>query len=69
MNEDEQVRPDEIHQAIGKASNYLVQHNFAITARNLLQVLHAQDIMSTNARQKAVLVSARQFLKLKMLRD
>ncbi|NBD00031.1 hypothetical protein GV764_13500 [Atlantibacter hermannii] len=69
MNDDEQVRPNEIHHAIGKASHYLMQHSFPVTAENLLQVLHAQDVMSTEARHKAVLASARQYLKLKMLKD
>lgn len=66
MNEDEQVRPEEIYQAIGKASTYLIQHYFPVTTGNLLQVLNAQDIMSADGRHKAVLLSARHYLKLKM---
>jgi len=66
LNEDEQVRPEEIYQAIGKASTYLIQHCFPVTTGNLLQVLNAQDIMSADGRHKAVLLSARHYLKLKM---
>ncbi|WP_313083872.1 hypothetical protein [Atlantibacter sp.] len=69
MNEDEQVRPEEIHQAIGEASNYLIEHCFALTAGNLSKVLLAQDILSTDPRQKTVFALARQFLKQKMHRD
>ncbi|MDV7022917.1 hypothetical protein [Atlantibacter subterraneus] len=66
MNQDEQVRPEDIHQAIGEASNYLMEHCFALTAGNLSKVLLAQDILSTDLRQKTVLSLARQFLKQKM---
>ena len=66
MNEDEQVRPQEIHQAIGEASNYLMEHGFALTAGNLNKVLLAQDNLSTDLRQKSVLSLARQYLKQKM---
>ena len=69
MNEDEQVRPQEIHQAIGEASNYLMEHGFALTAGNLKKVLLAQDILSTEPRQKTVLSLARQFLKQKIHGD
>lgn len=66
LNEDEQVRPEEIHHAIGKASHYLIRHSFPVTAQNLLQVLQAQDVLSTDTRQKAVISSARQYLNVKI---
>ncbi|WLI77254.1 hypothetical protein Q5705_01440 [Kosakonia sp. H02] len=60
MNDDEQVQPDEIHEAIGLAATYLMNAQMPVKPSNLLMVLRAQSIMTTESRQKRILEAARQ---------
>jgi len=68
LNEDEQVRLEEIHETIGQSATYLMNSRLAVNAGNLIMVLRAQLIITTDARQKVVLEATRQHLAQKMLK-
>lgn len=59
MNDDEQVKPEEIHEAIGLAATYLMNSHMPVKASTLIMVLRAQGIMATQARQKRIFEAAR----------
>ncbi|QOV69961.1 hypothetical protein [Citrobacter sp. BDA59-3] len=62
MNENEQVQPEEIHEAIGLAATYLMNSRLPIKADNLVMVLRAQEVMATCSRQRSVLEATRHYL-------
>ncbi|WP_342320818.1 hypothetical protein AAEY27_12250 [Kosakonia sp. BYX6] len=62
MNDDEQVQSEEIHEAIGLATTYLMNSQLPIKTSNLVMVLRARVIITTDPRQKRVLEAARQFI-------
>jgi len=59
LNDDEQVQPEEIHEAIGLAASYLMDSQMPVKASNLVMVLRAQGIMATHPRQKKIYEAAR----------
>lgn len=59
MNDDEQVQPEEIHEAIGLAATYLMNSQMPVKASNLMMVLRAQGIMTATPRQKKIFEAAR----------
>ena len=66
LNDNEQVQLEEIHETIGQAATYLMNSRLPVNAGNLIMVLRAQLITTTNARQKVVLEATRQHLEHKL---
>lgn len=68
MDEDEQVRLEEIHEAVGIAAAYLMNSRLPVTASNTIMVLRAQGVMVMNKRQKQILAAAKKHLLEKIMK-
>jgi len=62
LNDDVQVQPAEIHEAIGLAATYLMHSQRPVKPSNLIMVRRAQSSITTDPRQKRVFDAARQLI-------
>ncbi|MGK9175724.1 hypothetical protein KXR87_21310 [Yokenella regensburgei] len=68
MKEDEQIRIEEIHETIGQAATYLMNSRLPVNSANIIMVLRAQLIITTNPGQKKVLEATLHHLTLKRVK-
>jgi hypothetical protein len=69
LNDDEQVQLEEIHATIGQAATYLMNSRLPVKADNIMMVLRAQLIITTNVKQKVVLEATLQHLARKLVKS
>lgn len=68
MDEDEQVRLEEIYEAVGIAAAYLMNSRLPVTASNTIMLLRAQGVMATDKRQKQIFAAAKKHLLAKIMK-
>ncbi|MBV7404106.1 hypothetical protein [Enterobacter sp. ENT03] len=66
LKQDEQICLENIQEAIGEAATHLMSIGHAIDAENIVMVLRARSMMTSDPHQKQVLDGACKILKVRV---
>jgi len=68
LNDDEQVRLENIQEVVGEAATWLMNSHLPVNADNLMMVLRARRIMVKDTQQKRTLDACVAYLRARIMK-